>query len=104
MNRTLWPLTGGTLALNFDSSRPLLISVNLALGTIPTAFNISLTPQELEIEGDSQSAFFCMPKVNLPVGTPIVEGRDATLQVVVTEDVSYGRIFYSVSVFIYFSL
>lgn len=77
-NRTLWHLTGGSLAL--DLHHPwTYIFVNLALGTISASFNISLTQQPLNETGNGT---LCLPQLTLPAGFTAVEGQNASLQVV----------------------
>ena len=77
-NRTLWPLTGGSLAL--DLHHPwTYVFVNLALGTISASFNISLTQQPLNETGNGT---LCLPELTLPPGFTPTEGQNASLQVV----------------------
>jgi hypothetical protein len=77
-NRTIWPLTGGSL--NLDLHHPwTYVFVNLGLGTDYPTFNISLTPQPLNETGNGT---LCLPHILLPAGTSVVDGQNASIQVV----------------------
>jgi hypothetical protein len=77
-NRTIWPLTGGSL--NLDLHHPwTYLFVNLGLGTDYPAFNISLIPQPLNETGNGT---LCLPHILLPAGTGVVDGQNASIQVV----------------------
>lgn len=77
-NRTIWPLDGGSLSL--DLHHPwTYVFVNLGLGSNVTTFNISLTPDFYNVTG---SGTFCLPKLTLPAGTTVVDGQNASIQVV----------------------
>lgn len=77
-NRTIWPLDGGSLSL--DLHHPwTYVFVNLGLGTTTSTFNISLTPNFYNVTGNGT---FCLPKLMLPAGTTVVDGQNASIQVV----------------------
>ena len=77
-NRTQWPLKGGSVLL--DVHHPWAITyVNLGLGgDNTTVFNISLVP------GFNQTGngTFCLPTVTLPTSLGIVNGTNASVQVI----------------------
>lgn len=77
-NRTLWPLSGGAVAL--DLHHPwTYVYINLGLGTSYPTFNISLTPELLNVTGNGT---YCIPAIKLPTGLTINEGQQASVQVV----------------------
>jgi len=76
-NRTIWPLTGGSL--NLDLHHPwTYFFVNLGLGTDYPTFNISLTPQPLNETGNGT---LCLPHILLPAGMSVLDGQNASIQV-----------------------
>ncbi|KAF4624495.1 hypothetical protein G7Y89_g13676 [Cudoniella acicularis] len=77
-NRTLWPLTGGSL--NLDLHHPwTYIFANLGLGTDYPTFNITLTNPFLNSTGNGT---LCLPEIKLPAGVSVSDGQNASLQVV----------------------
>ena len=66
--------------------------MNLGLGEIPAAFNITLTPMPLNETGNGT---ICIPKFSLLADLGITEGTDASLQVVAVGD--SGSALYNVS-------
>lgn len=77
-NRTLWPVTGGSLEL--DLHHPwTYIFVNLGIGTDYPTFNISLTNQFINETGNGT---LCLQKLALPAGLSISDGQNASIQVV----------------------
>lgn len=77
-NRTIWPLTGGSL--NLDLHHPwTYVFVNLGLGTDYPTFNISLTQQALNETGNGT---LCLPHLLLPTGVSPVDEQNASIQVV----------------------
>ncbi|KAI8629007.1 hypothetical protein F5Y19DRAFT_476098 [Xylariaceae sp. FL1651] len=75
-NKTEWPLGSGAVVL--DLHHPwTYVYVNLGLGENTTNFNISLTPNLLNVTGNGT---FCLP--DLPLPTTISEGQNGTIQVV----------------------
>ncbi len=76
-NRTLWPLTGGSISLDLHHQWS-YVFINLGLGTDYPTFNISLTPSLLNETGNGT---FCLPKSTLPAGLNIVDGQNASIQV-----------------------
>ena len=77
-NRTLWPLTGGSVVLQV--SHPWAITyVNLGLGgDNTTVFNISLVPNF----NQTGNGTFCLPAIKLPKDLVVSNGTQASLQVI----------------------
>ena len=76
-NRTLWPLDGGSVAL--DLHHPwTYVFINLGIGTDNPSFNISLTPDLLNVTGNGT---YCLPKVTLPSGITPTDGQNASIMV-----------------------
>ncbi|KAI0422807.1 hypothetical protein F5X98DRAFT_103766 [Xylaria grammica] len=75
-NKTEWPIEGASVALDLHHPWTYLY-INLGLGENTTNFNISLTPQLLNVTG---SGNFCI--TDLPVPGTIADGQAATIQVV----------------------
>lgn len=77
-NRTLWPLTGGSVVLHV--SHPWAITyVNLGLGgDNTTTFNISLVPNF----NQTGNGTFCLPAIKLPRDVVVSNGTQASLQVI----------------------
>lgn len=77
-NRTLWPLTGGSVVLHV--SHPWAITyVNLGLGgDNTTVFNISLVPNF----NQTGNGTFCLPAIKLPSNVVVSNGTQASLQVI----------------------
>jgi hypothetical protein len=88
-NRTDWPIEGGSIALNLHHEWSYLY-INLGLGENTTDFNLSLTPELLNVTG---SGNFCIPA--LPIPATVLDGQNATIQIV-TNDQS-GSALYNVS-------
>ena len=77
-NRTIWPLTGGSILLDVHHLWAFTY-VNLGLGgDNTTVFNISL------VEGFNQTGngTFCLPTVTLPRSLTVTEGTNASIQVI----------------------
>ncbi|TGJ82040.1 hypothetical protein E0Z10_g6712 [Xylaria hypoxylon] len=75
-NKTEWPIKGASVAL--DLHHPwAYVYINLGLGENATNFNISLTPQLLNVTGTGN---FCL--TDLPVPDTIADGQAATIQFV----------------------
>ncbi|KAJ8126513.1 hypothetical protein O1611_g7124 [Lasiodiplodia mahajangana] len=75
-NKTEWPIEGGSVVLDLHHPWTYLY-INLGLGENTTNFNISLTPELLNVTG---SGNFCIPALSVP--TPVTDGQNATLQFV----------------------
>ena len=90
-NRTLWPLTGGSLSLDLHHPWTYLF-VNLGLGTVYPTFNITLTNQLLNETGNGT---LCMPQVVLPSSFTPFDGQNASIQVVTVG--ASGSALYNVS-------
>lgn len=76
-NRTLWPLDGGSLSIDFHHPWT-YVFINLGLGSNATNFNISLTSQPLNETG---SGNLCLPHLKLPAGLDLQDGTNASLQI-----------------------
>ncbi|KAI0203552.1 hypothetical protein F4808DRAFT_417114 [Astrocystis sublimbata] len=81
-NSTDWPLEGGSLAVELHHPWTYLY-VNLGLGENATNFNISLTPELVNVTGKGT---FCIPTLQLPSDAEIKDGLKASLQVVTSGD------------------
>lgn len=88
-NKTEWPLEGGSVVLDLHHPWTYLY-INLGLGENATNFNISLTPELLNVTG---SGNFCIPA--LPVPATVTDGQAASLQVVTNGE--SGSALYNVS-------
>ncbi|KAA8896133.1 hypothetical protein FN846DRAFT_966288 [Sphaerosporella brunnea] len=76
-NRTLWPLSGGAIALT--PTHPWAQTyINLGLGSNVTGFNISLVGPF----NQTSNGTFCLPEVKLPADLNVQEGTQASIQVV----------------------
>ncbi|KAF2967960.1 hypothetical protein GQX73_g5645 [Xylaria multiplex] len=75
-NKTEWPIQGASVALDLHHPWTYLY-INLGLGENATNFNISLTPQLLNVTG---SGNFCI--TDLPIPSTIADGQAGTIQVV----------------------
>ncbi|RYP15370.1 hypothetical protein DL765_005761 [Monosporascus sp. GIB2] len=80
-NRTDWPVGGGAVSLNLHHPWS-YVYINLGLGNNVTNFNITLTPQLMNVTGEGD---FCIPQLPVPEGT-VREGQNATIQVVTNGD------------------
>jgi hypothetical protein len=79
-NRTLWPLTGGSLSVDFHHSFT-YVFVNLGLGSNVTNFNISLNANG-KVINETGNGTLCINKFTLPSSLTVVDGQRASLQVV----------------------
>ncbi|KAH0489179.1 hypothetical protein TgHK011_009620 [Trichoderma gracile] len=77
-NITNWPLAGGALQLELHHPWTYLF-VNLGLGANTTNFNISLTPDLVNVTGKGT---LCIDKLSIPDDSSIKEGTLASIQVV----------------------
>ncbi|KAI1347518.1 hypothetical protein F5Y01DRAFT_243582 [Xylaria sp. FL0043] len=75
-NKTEWPMQGASVALDLHHPWTYLY-INLGLGENSTNFNISLTPELLNVTGKGS---FCI--TDLPIPSSIADGQNATIQVV----------------------
>lgn len=76
-NRTLWPLKGGSL--NVDFHHPFTyVFINLGVGSNVTNFNISLNALPLNETGNGT---LCLPQLVLPAGLNLQDGTNASLQI-----------------------
>ncbi|KIW90059.1 uncharacterized protein Z519_09490 [Cladophialophora bantiana CBS 173.52] len=81
-NRTLWPLDGGSLVIDFHHPWT-YVAFNLGFGSDIATFNISLNPMLLNETGNGT---ICIPKWTLPADLGVVDGMDASLQVITIGD------------------
>jgi len=89
-NRTDWPVSGGSLKL--DLHHPwTYVFVNLGLGANASSFNVSLTPEFLNVTG---KGVLCLDRLTVPDGT-VSEGALGSLQVVTLGE--NGNALYNVS-------
>ncbi|KAK2625941.1 hypothetical protein QTJ16_005253 [Diplocarpon rosae] len=93
-NRTLWPLTGGAIAIQpgwFQGHGTAFFYINLGFGTDgpdhgPPNMSFPMVPV-FQIVGPSKNPYpgtFCLPQVPLPANTTVKVGDNATIQVVET--------------------
>lgn len=75
-NFTDWPLDGGALSIELGHHWTYLF-INLGLGNDTTDFNITLTPDLVNVTGEGT---LCIDKLNLT--EPVREGTFGTLQVI----------------------
>jgi hypothetical protein len=103
-NRTLWPVTGGAIALQpgwFQGHATAFFYMNLGYGTDgpdngPPNMSFPMVPV-FQIVGPSKNPYpgtFCLPQVPLPTGAAVNIGDNATIQVV--ETAVHGAALYSV--------
>jgi hypothetical protein len=76
-NRTLWPITGGSLDIDFHHPFT-YVFINLGLGTNATNFNISLTALPLNETGNGT---LCLPQLVMPAGLDLQDGTNASIQI-----------------------
>ncbi|KAL7892434.1 hypothetical protein HDV63DRAFT_414599 [Trichoderma sp. SZMC 28014] len=76
-NITDWPIGGGSLSLELHHPWT-YVYINLGLGANTTNFNVSLTPEFLNVTGRGT---FCVKELPVPVDN-IKDGQLASLQVV----------------------
>ncbi|KAK6834350.1 hypothetical protein PG987_009044 [Apiospora arundinis] len=74
--RTEWPVQGGSVSLGLHHEWT-YVFINLGLGTNASNFNVSLTPQFVNVTGKGT---YCIPSLKLPVEPR--DGDNATIQVV----------------------
>lgn len=96
--RTPWPLTGGSILLDLHHPWTYLF-VNLGFGSEVTNFNVSLNPDGGRLVNETGNGTFCWETVPLPgaqaLGVTVVEGTEASIQVVTVGD--SGSALYNVS-------
>ncbi|TVY80812.1 Uncharacterized protein LSUE1_G003264 [Lachnellula suecica] len=93
-NRTLWPVTGGAIALQpgwFQGHATAFFYMNMGYGTDgpgggPPNMSFPMVPV-FQIVGPSKNPYpgtFCLPQVPLPANSSVKIGDNATIQVVET--------------------
>ncbi|KAI0881634.1 uncharacterized protein GGS22DRAFT_192270 [Annulohypoxylon maeteangense] len=75
-NRTEWPIEGGAVALTLHHPWTYLW-INIGLGDAVTNFNMSLTPELMNVSGRGD---FCLHDMIVPMD--IIDGTNASIQVV----------------------
>ncbi|KAI1205643.1 uncharacterized protein F4807DRAFT_464524 [Annulohypoxylon truncatum] len=75
-NRTDWPIQGGAVALTLHHPWTFLW-INIGLGNEVTNFNMSLTPELMNVSGRGD---FCLHDMIVPMD--IIDGTNASIQVV----------------------
>lgn len=102
-NRTLWPITGGAIALQpgwFQGHATAFFYMNLGFGTDgpgggPPNMSFPMVPL-FQIVGPTRDPYpgtICLPQVPLPVNASVKVGDNATIQVV--ETAIHGAALYS---------
>ncbi|KAA6413690.1 MAG: hypothetical protein FRX48_02051 [Lasallia pustulata] len=97
-NRTLWPLTGGAIAIQpgwFQGHATAFFYINLGDGTLPPNMSLPMVPV-FQITGPTRLPYpgtFCLPQVPLPANYTAVKGGNATIQVV--ESAVHGAALYN---------
>ncbi|MCJ1368690.1 hypothetical protein MMC16_007835 [Acarospora aff. strigata] len=85
-NRTLWPTKGGPIQLKMGHVKS-AVQVYLGLGNdVGSNFNVTLVP----IFQEQGLGEFCMSDVTMPSNLNIVDGQNATIQVVTNGDPTGG--------------
>ncbi|KAF3069828.1 hypothetical protein GL218_07787 [Daldinia childiae] len=79
-NRTEWPITDGAVQLTLHHPWTYLF-VNVGLGSSVTNFNMSFTPDLMNVTGQGG---FCLPSLSVPM--KVSDGTNATIQVVTSGD------------------
>ncbi|KAK8111489.1 uncharacterized protein PG998_007946 [Apiospora kogelbergensis] len=74
--RTEWPVQGGSVSLGLHHEWT-YVFINLGLGSNASNFNVSLTPQFVNVTGKGT---YCVPSLKLPIQPR--DGDNATVQVV----------------------
>ena len=77
-NRTDWPLKGGSVVLDLHHDWT-YVFINLGLGPNVTNFNYTLTPEFWNATGKGT---LCVPELKLPADLSVVDGTEASIQVV----------------------
>lgn len=78
-NRTLWPLTGGSLSIDFHHPWT-YVFINLGLGSNVTNFNITLN-NGARVLNETGNGTLCIDKFTLPSNLGLVNGQAASLQI-----------------------
>jgi hypothetical protein len=99
-NRTLWPISGGSLKIEFHHQWT-YVFINLGIGNNVTNFNISLTPLPLNQTGNGT---LCVEKFVIPSGvlSGVQDGTNASLQISTVGD--EGNALYNVSNYFHLSV
>jgi hypothetical protein len=90
-NRTDWPIAGGSVSLDLHHAWT-YVFINLGVGLNTSNFNVSLTPQFLNVTGNGT---YCIPVLPVPASVGATDGMNATLQVATSG--AAGNALYNVS-------
>ncbi|KAK3341874.1 hypothetical protein B0T25DRAFT_617361 [Lasiosphaeria hispida] len=77
-NRTDWPLKGGSIKIDLHHDWT-YVFINIGLGANVSNFNYTLTP---EIWNATGKGILCVPELTLPTSLSVVDGTEASIQVV----------------------
>lgn len=98
-NRTLWPVTGGALAIQPGwnvGHATALFYINMGYSTVAPNMSFPMVPA-FQITGPSKNEYpgtFCLPQVPLPANASVKVGDNATIQIV--ETAVHGAALYNV--------
>lgn len=98
-NRSLWPVSGGSVGLQpgwFSGHSTAFFYINLGDGTTPENYSLPMLPV-FQIKGPHNNLYngsICLTQVPLPKGYNAVIGRNATIQVI--ETAQHGAALYNV--------
>lgn len=96
--RTPWPLAGGSVSLQLHHPWT-YVFINLGFGSEVTNFNVSLNPNGGKLLNETGNGTLCWNELRVPsaevLGLEIVEGMEASIQVVTVGD--KGSALYNVS-------
>lgn len=98
-NRTLWPVTGGAIAIQPGwnvGHATAFFYINMGFSTVAPNMSNPMVPP-FQIVGPSKNEWpgtFCLPQVPLPVNASVKVGDNATIQVV--ETAVHGAALYNV--------
>lgn len=98
-NRSLWPVTGGSVGIQpgwFSGHSSAFFYINLGDGTTPENYSSPMLPV-FQIKGPNNNLYngsICLTQVPLPKGYKAVIGRNATIQVI--ETAQHGAALYNV--------
>lgn len=99
-NRTQWPLTGGSLSIDFHHPWT-YVFINLGLGSNVTNFNITLN-NGARVINETGNGTLCIDKFTLPSNLGIVDGQAASLQIATVGP--NGAALYNVSALLNFEI
>lgn len=98
-NRSLWPVTGGSVGIQpgwFNGHSSAFFYINLGDGTTPENYSSPMLPV-FQIKGPNNFLYngsICLTQIPLPKGYKAVIGHNATIQVI--ETAQHGAALYNV--------